>query len=125
MRKEKYTKEETYNHERNLKISIRVSCALSDEKVLVQRDGSRVPMEGFLNGDAKSRNAFLNGIMGFSYTGRDKAGNDVNITLFANSLTKNVHQRDEFSFISNALFAGFLTETPYAAADDLNLPTGQ
>ena len=73
----------------------------------------------------KSRNAFLNGIMGFSYTGRDKAGNDVNITLFANSLTQNVHQRDEFSFISNALFAGFLTETPYAAADDLNLPTGQ
>ena len=84
-------------------------------KILVQRDGSRAPMEGFLNGDAKSRNAFLSGIMGFSYTGRDKAGNDVNITLFANSLTKNVHQRDEYAFISNALFAGFLTGTPYAA----------
>ena len=82
-------------------------------KVLVRRDGSRPPIEGFLNGDPDSRAAFLNGIMGFSYAGKDKAGNRVNITLFANSLTNKVHQRDEYSFISNALFAAMLTETPY------------
>ena len=82
-------------------------------KVLVRRDGSRPPLEGFLNGDPQSRDAFLNGIMGLSYTGKDKAGNDVSLTLFANSLTNKAHQRDEYAFISNALFAGMLTETPY------------
>ena len=51
-----------------------------------------------------------------SYEGKDKDGNDVKITLFANSLTESGHQRDEYAFISNALFASFLTETPYAAA---------
>jgi hypothetical protein len=51
--------------------------------------------------------------MGLSYTGKDKAGNDVSLTLFANSLTNKAHQRDEYAFISNALFAGMLTETPY------------
>ena len=84
-------------------------------KILVQRDGSRAPLEGFLNGDEESRNAFLNGIMGFSYEGPDKDGNDVNITLFANTMTERGHQRDEYAFISNALFAGFLTETTYVS----------
>lgn len=82
-------------------------------KVLVQRDGSRAPLEGLFNDDEESRSAFLNGIMGFSYTGKDKDGNDVNITLFANSMTDSGHQRDEYAFISNALFASFLTETAY------------
>ena len=82
-------------------------------KILVQRDGSRSPLEGVLNGDEESTKAFLNGIMGFSYAGKDKDGNDVNITLFANSMTERGHQRDEYAFISNALFASFLTETPY------------
>jgi hypothetical protein len=85
-------------------------------KILVQRDGSRAPLEGFLNGDEESRNAFLNGIMGFSYEGPDKDGDEVNITLFANTMTERGHQRDEYAFISNALFAGFLTQTPYASA---------
>ncbi len=85
-------------------------------KILVQLDGSRAPLEGFLNGDEESRNAYLNGIMGFSYEGSDKDGNDVNITLFANSLTERGHTRDEYAFISNALFASFLTETPYISA---------
>ena len=85
-------------------------------KVLVQRDGSRAPLEGLLNGDEESRNAFLNGIMGFSYAGKSADGNDVNITLFANSMTERIHQRDEYAFISNALFSSFLTQTPYAAA---------
>ena len=85
-------------------------------RILVRRDGSRAPLEGFLNGDEESRNAFLNGIMGFSYEGSDKDGNEVNITLFANTMTERGHQRDEYAFISNALFASFLTETPYVSA---------
>lgn len=51
--------------------------------------------------------------MGFSYKGKDKDGNDVNVTLFANSMTDNGHQRDEYAFISNALFSSFLTEKFY------------
>ncbi len=82
-------------------------------EILVQRDGSRVPLEEVLYGDDENTDAFLNGIMGFSYEGRDNDGNDVNITLFANSMTESGHQRDEYAFISNALFASFLTETPY------------
>lgn len=82
-------------------------------KILVQRDGSRAPLEGVFHGDDESTDAFLNGIMGFSYEGKDKDGNDVNITLFANSLTESGHQRDEYAFISNALFSSFLTQTPY------------
>lgn len=85
-------------------------------KVLVQRDGSRAPLEGILNGDEESRKAFLNGIMGFSYAGKDADGNDVNITLFANSMTDRGHQRDEYAFISNAILASFLTETAYVTA---------
>ena len=85
-------------------------------KILVQRDGSRVPLEGVFYGDEESMKDFLNGIMGFSYEGKDKDGNDVNITLFANSMTEWGHQRDEYAFISNALFAAFLTETPYMTA---------
>ena len=86
----------------------------------MQRDGSRAPLEGFLNGDETSTSAFLNGIMGFSYNGADKDGNNVNITLFANSLTESGHQRDEYTFISNALFSAFLTETPYGSAASAN-----
>ena len=82
----------------------------------MQRDGSRTPIEGVFAGDEEGTNAFLNGIMGFSYEGKDKSGNDVNITLFANSMTENGHQRDEYAFISNALFASFLTEAPYVSA---------
>ena len=82
-------------------------------KVLVQRDGSRDPLEGVFYGEDERTDAFLNGIMGFSYEGKDKDGNDVNVTLFANSMTESGHQRDEYAFISNALFASFLTDTPY------------
>ena len=82
-------------------------------KVLVQRDGSRAPLEGIFYGEDEKTKDFLNGIMGFSYEGKDNDGNDVNITLFANSMTDSGHQRDEYAFISNALFASFLTETRY------------
>lgn len=85
-------------------------------KVLVQRDGSE-PMEGFLNGDEDSYQAFLNGIQGFSYEGADKDGNQINLTLFANTLTNKAHQRDEYAFISNTIFANLLSdETYYAGA---------
>ena len=85
-------------------------------KILVHRDGSRDPLEGVFHGDDESTDAFLNGSMGFSYEGKDQDGNDVNITLFANSMTESGHQRDEYAFISNALFASFLTQTPYSNA---------
>ncbi len=82
-------------------------------KVLVQRDGSKEPLEGFLRGDVS---AFLSGIQAFAYQGPDKNGNEVNVTLFANTLTQKLHQRDEFAFISNTLFAGELTDKPYPTA---------
>jgi hypothetical protein len=87
-------------------------------KALVQRDGSRAPLSGVFRGDEESTSAYLNGIMGFSYTGKDKSGNSVNITLFANSMTDSGHQRDEYAFISNALFSDFLTDTPYVTTDE-------
>ena len=45
-------------------------------RILVQRDGSRAPLEGVFHGDDESTDAFLNGIMGFSYEGKDKDGKD-------------------------------------------------
>ena len=90
-------------------------------KVLVQRDGSKEAMEGFLRGNL---DAFFNGVQGFSYEGPDKNGNEVNVTLFANSLTQKVHQRDEFAFISNALFAGALTEEAFVPTEVEQPDTG-
>ena len=60
--------------------------------------------------------AYFTVMMRVRYEGKDKDGKDVNITLFANSMTESGHQRDEYAFISNALFASFLTETPYVTA---------
>ena len=85
-------------------------------KVLVQRDGSRAPLEGIIHDEEENINAFLNGIMGFSYEGPDKDGNDINVTIFASAITEMDHSRDEFAFISNALFSSFLSETPYETA---------
>ena len=70
-----------------------------------------------MNGDDDSYNAFINGIMGFSYEGPDMNGNEINITLFANSLTNKAHQRDEYAFISNAIFASLLTDEAYEVAE--------
>ena len=77
--------------------------------VLVQGTGE-YPMEGFLNGSEDSFNAFLSGIKGFAYTGKDMNGNDIDIALFANTLTNKLHQRDEFAYISNFIFSKMLDE---------------
>jgi hypothetical protein len=58
--------------------------------------------------------------MGFSYEGPDKDGNDINVTIFASAITEMDHSRDEFAFISNALFSSFLSETPYETAAKSN-----
>ena len=84
-------------------------------QILVKRDGTKAPLEGFLR-DGDATNAFLDGVQAFSYVGADKNGNDVNVTLFANTLTQKLHQRDEFAFISNTLFAGELTDQAYETA---------
>ena len=69
-----------------------------DEKVCTSSTGRYswrfAPIEGVLNGDEESTDALLNGIMGFSYEGKDEDGNNVNVTLSAS----------------------FLTETPYVTA---------
>lgn len=87
--------------------------------VLVQGDATKEPLEGFLNGNEASLNAFLGGVKGFSYEGPDKNGNNINITVFANTLTNKAHQRDEYAFISNTIFANLLTDQAY----NTTLPT--
>ncbi len=84
-------------------------------QILVKRDGTKAPLEGFLR-DGEATEAFLDGIQAFAYVGQDVNGNDVNVTLFANTLTQKLHQRDEFAFISNTLFAGELTDQAYETA---------
>ncbi len=69
-------------------------------KILVRMDGSKELLEGFLPaGDGLE--AFKdNSIQAFSY---QQGG--MNVTMFANTLTNKVHQRDEFTFIANAAFS--------------------
>lgn len=83
-------------------------------EVLVSLDGSKAPAEGFIPLlDADSQAAFdamMNGgILGFSYKGKAADGeSDINVALFANSLTHKVHQRDEYAYISNFIFSSLL-----------------
>ena len=73
-------------------------------QVLVQLDGSKELMEGFLPSNGEHYADFLdNSIQAISYEG---AGLDV--VLFANTLTNKVHQRDEFNFVSNAAFVSVM-----------------
>ena len=73
-------------------------------QVLVQLDGSKELLEGFLPADGEHYDDFLNNsIQAISY---QDAGLDV--VLFANTLTNKVNQRDEFNFISNAAFVSVL-----------------
>lgn len=90
-------------------------------QTLVKIDKEQRPLEGFLCSaevDSKSKlDDFLDGsIQAFSYEGKDKNGNDINVAFFANSLTHKVNQRDEFAYISNFAFSNMLGED-YTAAE--------
>ena len=84
-------------------------------EALVYVDGSKEPTEGFLpitERNAASVEEFFNGsTLAFTYEGKAKDGeSDINVAIFANSLTHKVHQRDEYAYISNFLFASQLGE---------------
>ena len=73
-------------------------------QVLVQLDGSRELLEGFLPSTGAHYADFLNN----SVQAIEFHGGGLNLVLFANTLTNKVHQRDEFNFISNTAFASLL-----------------
>lgn len=92
-------------------------------EALVAVNGSKDPMEGFiplLSSDAVDTfNDFMNGgILGFSYEGKASDGeSDINVAMFANTLTHKVHQRDEYAYISNFIFSNLLGAA-YEPAED-------
>lgn len=92
-------------------------------QILVQMDGSKTPTEGFVQAitdeQKASSDAYLNdSVQGIAYQGEDASGNDVNVVLFANSLTHKVNQRDEYAYISNFIFSNMLSEEAYVPAAD-------
>lgn len=91
-------------------------------EVLVQMDGSRTPTEGFIQAidadQAAASEAYLNNsVQGIAFKGQDAEGNEINVVLFANTLTNKLHQRDEYAYISNFIFANLLGDTYVPAAD--------
>ena len=81
-------------------------------QVLVRLDSSRELLEGFLPSTGDHYADFLNdSIQAISYQGAGANGAELDVVLFANTLTNKVHQRDEFNFISNAAWAAVLGET--------------
>ena len=86
-------------------------------QVLVQLDGSKELLEGFLPSTGEHYNDFLNdSIQAISYQGQGADGAQLDVVLFANTLTNKVHQRDEFNFISNFAFASVQGEETSASA---------
>lgn len=84
-------------------------------QVLVQTDGSKQPTEGFIKMKTEAQKTaaeeYLNGsVQAISFKGKlnESDANEVNIVLFANSLTHKGHQRDEYTFISNFAFSNLL-----------------
>ena len=82
-------------------------------QVLVQLDGSRELLEGFLPSTGAHYADFLNN----SVQAIEYHGGGLNLVLFANTLTNKVHQRDEFNFISNTAFASLLGGICTGSAD--------
>lgn len=89
-------------------------------KALVKFDGTKEATEGFVvaidSAGKASAEAYFDSVQGFSYEGADKDGNEINIALFANSLTHKGHQTDEYSYISNFIFSNMLGEEEYTAS---------
>lgn len=80
--------------------------------ILVQIDGSKEALEGFLCSDGEHFEDFFNdSIQAFAYQGQSVDGDEIDIVVFANTLTNKMHQRDEFNFISNAAFNAVLQES--------------
>src|SRR5699024_4769434 len=78
-------------------------------QVLVQLDSSKGLLEGFLPSTGDHYQDFLDdSIQAISYQGAGADGAQLDVVLFANTLTNKVHQRDEFNFISNAAWAAVL-----------------
>ncbi|HJA62907.1 MAG TPA: S-layer homology domain-containing protein, partial [Candidatus Intestinimonas stercoravium] len=78
-------------------------------QVLIQLDSSKGLLEGFLPSTGAHYADFLDdSIQAISYQGEGADGADLNVVLFANTLTNKVHQRDEFNFVSNAAFVSVL-----------------
>ena len=86
--------------------------------VLVKLDSSKGLLEGFLPSTGAHYQDFLNdSVQAISYQGKGADNAGLNVTLFANTLTNKVHQRDEYAFISNAAFASVLAETSTGFSD--------
>ena len=91
-------------------------------KVLVAMDGSKTPTEGFLKTGSASQlaaaQAFLGktegvqSVQGFAFQGKlsEDAENEINVVLFANTLTNKGHQQDEYGYLSNFIFSSLLGE---------------
>jgi len=80
-------------------------------EILVKVDAAKEPTEGFMPASDNTDAFLAGGILGFSYTGKANDGkSDIDIAIFANSLTHKVHQRDEYAYISNFIFSKLLGE---------------
>ena len=82
-------------------------------KALVTVDGTQAPTEGFMPLTEKNAEKFIaffdSSIQGFAYQGKAVDGtSDINVAIFANSLTNKGHQRDEYAYISNFIFSNLL-----------------
>ena len=84
-------------------------------QVLIQLDGSKELLEGFLPSTGEHYADFLDdSIQAIAYQGAGADNASLNVVLFANTLTNKVHQRDEFNFISNFAFASVTGASGYA-----------